>query len=159
MNEPTLIHIPEPQLTFGYNQKMEDPRDGLTLYGPYSRGLYSGQINVGVIGPKRQREFVIEYLKKIHKPVSSKDSDIARPYFPGLEAVFGIFINFSSIQQIDVDSSKVEEYLKYTDSYQRVHNLSNLYAEPLNNYYNQEQAPVNVWFVRRNECTHGGLSV
>ena len=147
MIEPKLIYIPEPLLTFGYNQKMEDPRDGLTLFGPYSRDLYSGQINIGIIGPEKQRKYVIDYLKSIHQPVISSKPDIARPYFPGLEAALGIFVNFSAIQQIDVDSKKIEEYLKYTDSYQRVFNLSNLYAEPLNKYAVQEQAPISVWFV------------
>jgi hypothetical protein len=55
MKEPKLIYIPEPKLTFGFGQKMEDPRDGLTLFGPYSKDQYSGQVNVGVIGPKIQR--------------------------------------------------------------------------------------------------------
>lgn len=147
MTEPQLIYLPEPKLTFGYQQKMEDPRDGLTLFGPFSKDQYSGQVNVGIIGPKTQREYVINYLKSIHKPIISKVPDLARPYFPGLEAAFGIFINFASLQQIDVDRKKIDEYLKYTDSHQRVHNLSNLYAEPLNKFANQEQAPVSVWFV------------
>ena len=145
--EPNLIYLPEPQLTFGYNQKMEDPRDGLTLFGPYSRSLYSGQINVGIIGPEKQRNYVVEYLKLIHKPVVSTEPDIARPYFPGLEAALGVYINFSAVQYIDVDIKKIEEYLKYTDSYQRVFNLSNLYSDPLNKYAVQEDAPVDVWFV------------
>jgi hypothetical protein len=145
--EPKLIYIPEPKLTFGYNQKMEDPRDGLTLFGPYSREQYSGQINIGIIGPKTQRNYVVEYLKSIHKPVISLTQDIARPYFPGLEAAFGIFINFSAIQQIDIDLEKIKEYLRYTDSHQRVFNLSNLYAEALSKYTNEEHSTVNVWFV------------
>src|SRR5687768_14594479 len=115
MKEPKLIYIPEPQLTFGYNQKMEDPRDGLTLFGPYSRDLYSGQINIGVIGPEKQSNYVIDYLKKIHQPVISSEPDVARPYFPGLEAALGIYINFPSLQQIDIDIKKIGEYLKYTD--------------------------------------------
>src|ERR1022692_3315896 len=147
MMEPKLIYIPEPQLTFGYNQKMEDPRDGLTLFGPYSRDLYYGQINIGVIGPEKQRKYIVDYLKLIHQPVISTEADISRPYFPGLEAALGIYINFATLQQIDVDIKKIEEYLKYTDSYQRVFNLSNLYADPLNKYAVQEQAPVSVWFV------------
>lgn len=34
MFKQKLIHIPEPKLTFGYNQKLSDPRDGITLFGP-----------------------------------------------------------------------------------------------------------------------------
>lgn len=147
IQEPYLTFFEEPKLTFGYQQKVEDPRDGLTLFGPFSKDQYEGQVNIGVIGPRVQREYIIDYLKRIHKPVISKNPDLARPYFPGLEAAFGVFINFSSVQQIDIDPKKIDDFLKYEDSHQRVHNLSNLYSEPLNRFANQEQAPVSVWFV------------
>ena len=58
INEPELVFIPEPKLTFGFNQKMEDPRDGLALFGAYSRNKLSGQISVGIIGPPEQRVFM-----------------------------------------------------------------------------------------------------
>jgi hypothetical protein len=147
MIEPKLIHIPEPKLTFGFNQKMEDPRDGLTLYGAYSKNSHLGQISVGIIGSKKQREFVKDYIKKIHKPVISNLSDVARPYFPGLEATFNISINFHSIKEIDIPKENIEELLKYTDGHQRVFNLTNLFADKLIKYLKQEEVPVTVWFV------------
>jgi len=147
MNEPRLIFIKEPQLTFGYFQKMEDPRDGLTLFGPYTKTTNSGQLNIGIIGPDNQRRALLEYLKKIHQPIISTVTDVARPFFPGLEAAFGVYINFDAVQQISVDESQILEYLKYTDKHQRVHNLSNLYADKLHKYSNEEHSPVSVWFV------------
>lgn len=147
MNEPKLIHIGEPKLTFGYNQKVEDPRDGLTLFGPFTRGKHINQINVGIIGPATQRKFVREYLQKIHKPVLNPKPDIARPYFPGLEAAFDISVNFNALQEIDVTSESIQEYLKYTDGHQRIFHLTNLYSTRLTKYYNEEHLPVSVWFV------------
>jgi len=147
MNDPELIHIPEPKLTFGYNQKMEDPRDGLTLFGPFSRDKHAGQVNVGIIGPKEQREYIKDYLKKIHQSVINLEKDVARPYFPGLEAAFDIFINFSAIQEIDVPRSQIDDYLKYTDGHQRVYHLTDLYAEKLKKYCNEQHELVTVWFV------------
>lgn len=122
MIESKLIHIPEPKLTFGFDQKMEDPRDGLTLFGAYSKNKHIGQISVGIIGSKEQREYVKSYLKRIHQPVISEKTDVARPYFPGLEATFDIFINIDAIQEVDVPRSKIDEFLKYTDGHQRVFN-------------------------------------
>jgi hypothetical protein len=145
--EPELIHIPEPNLTFGYNQKTIDPRDGLTLFGPYGRNKMTGPITVGVIGPKPLRIELLDYLKSIHKPVKSIDQDIARPDFPGLEAAFGISINFENIQQIDIKQSDIDLYLKYSDNHQRVHNLTNLYSEKLIDFANKEEVPVTVWFI------------
>ena len=47
----SMLRIKEPRLEFGYQQELEDPRDGLNLFGPYDRGLGSAYgIRAGVIG-------------------------------------------------------------------------------------------------------------
>jgi len=147
MIDPELIHLGEPLLTFGYNQKMQDPRDGLTLFGPFSKSKLSGQINIGIIGPKKQRGYVYKYLDRLHRPVVSSKRDVARPFFPGLQAAFDIYINFESVQEIDVPMEKINEFLRYTDGHQRVFKLTDLYADRLIKYYNEEHLPVTVWFV------------
>ncbi len=147
ITEPTLIHIPEPKLTFGHNQKIEDPRDGLTLFGPYTQKEHSGTINIGIIGPEVQRNYVIKYLSDIHKPIFPAKHDIARPYFPGLEAAFNISVNFNSMQEIDIPIEEIEKFLKYTDGHQRVFNLTDLYATRLSRYLNEEHFRVDVWFI------------
>lgn len=147
MIEPKLIYFSEPKLTFGYDQKMEDPRDGLTLFGAFSRNKHLGQIRIGIIGPKEQREYVKSYISRIHKPIISVKGDLARPYFPGLEAIFDIFINDDAVQEIDIPRADIDEFLKYTDGHQRVFNLTNLYSDKLIKYSNEEEIPVTVWFV------------
>ena len=147
MTEPVLIHIPEPKLTFGFNQKIEDPRDGLTLFGAYTNKSHRGEIRVGIIGAKIQREFVKQYLKRLHQPIHSEIKDIARPYFPGLQSAFGIEINVDNIQEIDIPKDEIEKYLKYVDGHQRVFNLTNLFANKLKKYLNEEHIPVTVWFI------------
>src|SRR5579883_2931134 len=46
-----LIYLKEPSLTFGYNQKIIDPRDGITLFGPFSKDKVPAG-NIGIIGTK-----------------------------------------------------------------------------------------------------------
>lgn len=147
MIEPELIYFDEPKLTFGYGQKVTDPRDGLTLFGPYTRKELVGQVNIGIIGPKQQRSFVLQYLRGLHKYISSSSWDVARPNFPGLEAAFNIYINFDAVVELNIESSEIDNFLKYTDSHQRVYNLSQLYVDKLHKYYNEEHAPVTLWFV------------
>jgi len=141
-----FLHVGEPRLTFGYGQKLADPRDGITLFGPYTRDKLSGQLNVGIIGPERCRTFLKNYLRRIHRPVYG-DGEIARPFFPGIEAAYGVSVNFSNLPEIDVPEDEISQYLRYTDGHQRVHNLSNLYTDRLITYQKQEEMPVNVWFV------------
>ena len=144
---PELSHVQEPKLTFGYGQKLQDPRDGLMLFGPFSRLKIKGQVNVGIIGPERQRDHFKEYLHIIHRPIFPDVVDKARPYFPGLEAAFGIYVNFDNLVEINVSSTELDKCLRYTDGHQRVHNLVNLYTVPLEKYGKEEEIPVTVWFV------------
>ena len=141
-----LVHIAEPQLTFGYGQKLTDPRDGITLFGPYTRDKLSGQLSVGIIGPERSRNFLKKWLREVHRPIAG-DGEIARPFFPGVEAAYGVSINFSNLPEIDVPENEISKYLRYKDGHQRVHNLSNLYVDALMRYQKQEDVPVNMWFV------------
>ncbi len=145
--EPQLSFISEPQLSFGYNQKTADPRDGLMLYGPFDREKIKGQINIGIIGCDNQRKYLKDYLAKIHAPVFSTNDDVARPFFPGLESVFGIHINFDNVVEIPISENDVNKFLHYSDGHQRVFNLSNLFAEKLIKYAKEEERPVSVWFV------------
>lgn len=142
-----MHHIPEPQLTFGFDQKIMDPRDGITLFGPFTRNKISGQVNVGIIGPQKQREFLKSYLKMIHKPLFGEEKEVARPYFPGIEAAYGIYVNFDNLQEIDTPQSEIDKFLRYTDGHQRVHNLSKLFVDGLVSFHNREEMPVVVWLV------------
>ena len=141
-----LIYVSEPTLRFNYGQESVDPRDGIMLFGPYSQDKIGGQINVGIIGPERQRSYLKEYLQRIHKPIYGT-AEAARPFFPGLEAAFGVFINFHGLKEIEVPASEISEYLRYADPHQRVYNLASLYTSRLEQYCAQEEMPVNVWFV------------
>ena len=89
---------------------------------------------IHIFGSANLRRKMIDYLKRIHGPIVNGDLSIARPNFPGLESTFGISINFDNIIQLDIKQKDIDEYLKYTDSHQRVHNLVNLYVQPLIRY-------------------------
>lgn len=147
MIDPTLLHISEPLLNFGNGQTAIDPRDGLMLFGPFDKLKVKGDKNIGIIGPEYLRNMMKDYLQKIHKPILNSDRSIARPNFPGLEAIFGISVNFHNIVEVNVNKTEIEKFLKYTDAHQRVHNLVNLYVEPLLKYSENEEMPVDVWFV------------
>jgi hypothetical protein len=141
------IHcIDEPLLRFAYQQCIFDPRDGLTLFGPYTRESIR-YASFGIIGTQAGRNRMINWLKTIRKPVASNEDDIARPYFPGLEAAFNFDIQTESIEQIDISAEGINTYLKYSDSHQRVFNLVNLFADALIKYKKEEERPVLVWFV------------
>lgn len=62
-----LIRLPEPMLLFGHGQKMEDPRDGLTLFGPLDDGSPYG-IRAGVIGTRAGIESFKQWVEWAQRP-------------------------------------------------------------------------------------------
>ena len=98
MNE--LIHIDEPRLLFGFNQKLEDPRDGLTIFGPLEKLRPYGIIS-GVVSTKSGLEKFKTFLREIQKPIFNKDN-ISRPFFPGFNSVFKMEWSCDKIYHINV---------------------------------------------------------
>ncbi len=67
-----LIFLREPKLFFGYNQRLEEPKDGLTLFGPYDAFL-SHTMQVGVIGSEQGIGNYTSFVERINKPILSED--------------------------------------------------------------------------------------
>lgn len=142
----SISFIDEPFISFGYGQKVFDPRDGLMLFGPYTRTKLN-DINIGIIGTDDGIKRLMNYLLNIRKPIKNASDDIARPIYPGFENVFGVKINYNSIKSISLQRNKIYELLKYKDSHQRVYRLVDLYTNELVKYKKQEEQDVQVWFV------------
>lgn len=141
----SFYQIKEPLIHFGYDQPMEDPRDGLTLFGPYSRTNITSA-KIGIIGTEIGIKIFREWLNKVEKPVKSFDN-IARPFFPGVSATYELKINHQAIKQLTIDEDNIREFLNYQDSHQRVHNLANLYVDKLTKYYQEEEFIIDIWFL------------
>lgn len=60
--------LPEPKLEFGHRQSLEDPRNGLFLFGPIVDNRTPAQIRAGVVGTPRG---VSMYKKWLRQPESS----------------------------------------------------------------------------------------
>lgn len=141
-----LKYIKEPLLTFGYKQKTIDPRDGIMLFGPFSKGKINVG-NFGIIGTTEGIRRMKIWIDKIKKPIYSENPDIARPFFPGIEAAYDFRISNDNVQEIIIKDEDIKEFLRYKDKFQRTHKLVNLYADQLVKYAQQEEIPVTVWFV------------
>ncbi len=144
--EYKLQAIQEPLLEFGFNQKTIDPRDGITLFGPHTKDKLSIG-NFGIIGTLQGISRMKNWLKSIEQPIFNKNPDMARPFFPGIEAAFDFNIKMEGLQEIEVSNKEIDAFLKYKDKYQRVHRWVNLFTSKLVKYKEEEEVPVTVWFV------------
>lgn len=141
-----LLVLDEPRLLFHYEQATEDPRDGLTLFGPLDRAKPYG-IRYGVAGTSQGIEYFRDWVKRCQLPVTPLTSDPARPTFPGFEAAFGIPWNPRPVHEAVVDSTELHRRIRYDDRHLRVYGAVDLYADAILATTVSEDAPVDFWFV------------
>ena len=141
-----LRFIPEPKLLFGHGQLLEDPRDGLTLFGPLEQGRPEG-IRMGVIGTKDGIKRFKSWVNKIHSPISIEKYSIARPMFPGFEAVFQTKWNSEPTIEIEIPSDEIDKAIHIDDSHQRVFKAVSVYSDKIIDSLQKEESVADIWFV------------
>lgn len=141
MNE--LIFLEEPNILFGHNQKCLDPRDGLSLFGPYKE-IYG--IKCGVVSTKAGLEKFKNYIDLIQKPVYNKES-FTRPMFPGFETVFNAKIESNNILFKEISSDEINNYISHDSNHKRTYDIVTLYLDKLVNATKNQDENINLWFV------------
>jgi len=130
---------------FGFGQKLEDPRDGLTLFGPIENNKPYGIMN-GVVGTKQGLAKFKAYVDSIAKPIFNANS-ISRPFFPGFDTVFRTKWSSEKIVFNEIKNSEIEKYLYIEDTHTRTYGLVSLFAEKIIKTVEDEDAKADVWFV------------
>ncbi|MBX2980930.1 MAG: hypothetical protein KF905_16705 [Flavobacteriales bacterium] len=149
-----LHHIPEPFLSFGGGQKALDPRDGLVLFGPHSKAA-PAQVRAGVIATPGGHEAYRSFIKEINRPILSfktvygkrKSDDIARPSFPGFEAVFGIRWPSIPVLSRVISQTEVDAILGQRSKQMRSVKLAELYLKEILDAQNTEDSQPDIWFI------------
>ena len=148
-----LQKIPEPNLLFNYNQEMEDPRDGLTLFGPLDKGKPFG-IRTGVIGTKDAIFRFNQWVQRIQDPIDDAKDPVARPYFPGFEAAFGIPWNTTPTVQLLVTDEEIDGQVYLTNAYNRVYRTVEIFTSKIIKAVSHEDSKPDIWFVLIPERIH-----
>ncbi len=141
-----LIYLPEPPLVFRHDQATDDPRDGLALFGPLDQGKPYG-IRAGVIGTVDGIKRFKRWVERIQRPVANDPPRIARPPFPGFEAVFGIPWVSQAAAEIVVEAHQLSKTIVLDDPHQRVFKTVDLYSSPILEFRRSEDTSLDLWFV------------
>lgn len=140
----------EPQLAFGHGQFVEDPRDGLTLFGPLDEGTPLG-IRVGVIGTRDGIEYFRGWLRRIQGFLVDKGKSkgllIARPPFPGFREAFRVPLVSEPVLAIEIPLAELEHACSKDDQHQRVYGTVSCYADRLAASKRKEEIKPDLWFV------------
>jgi len=142
MTRLPLLKLREPKLRFGHNQALEDPRDGLTLFGPLDEGKTFG-VRPAVIGTADGIRRFWRWVEQIQRPID--DRKISRPPFPGFEAAFNVPFSQRGVFEIPLDKRELIDACHIEDRHQRVHRVVRLFAEPIKAAL-KDEAKADVWF-------------
>src|SRR5688572_8122624 len=115
-----LLRILEPSLEFGHGQTLEDPRDGLTLFGPLDQAPQYG-VRAGVIGTASGIQRFERWALQMQQPIGLYQNEKARPPFPGFEAAFQASWNVDHLRKIQIDTNELLTALRIGEAHQRVH--------------------------------------
>ncbi len=116
MSRLALHKLQEPKLRFGLNQALEDPRDGLTLFGPLDEGKTFG-VRPAVIGTADGIRRFWNWVAQIQRPID--DGKFSRPPFPGFEAAFNVPFSQKRLFEVPLDESELSDACRIEDRHNR----------------------------------------
>ena len=145
-NNFELKYFDEPNLLFGFNQKLPDPRDGLTLFGALDDKVVPYGITCGVLGTKEGLRKFKKWLEVINRPVYNLDNT-SRPFFPGFEAVFNIKWQSDKLYEISIEERDIHALLYNQDRHYAIYDTVNLFAENIISTIKNQDININLWIV------------
>jgi len=140
-------------LTFGFGQQVEDPRDGLLLFGPLDRGQPFG-IRVAVVGTERGIALYRDWSRRIQGHLKDDGSPIARPPFPGFQTVFRIPWGTEPVLTVAVPEPDIQRAVLIADRHLRVYETVGLYSDQILAALSREEVGIDLWFVVIPDIVH-----
>ena len=152
-----ILHLKEPQLRFGHGQMLEHPKDGLTLFGPYTGT--AGSIRYGVIGTKRGLALFEKWSANINRFVpayegsrftrkkDAKFGKLAHQFYPGFETTFGIVWQAQPEVCCVIPRETVDNALKVHELHTRISRAVKVYAKRLIKINYESENKPDIWFV------------
>ncbi|MBF6570962.1 MAG: hypothetical protein IVW54_19020 [Candidatus Binataceae bacterium] len=139
-----LLSFDEPRLRFAYDQELEDPKEGLTLFGPPQE--YSG-LQYGLIGTSEGICQFEAWAAKLQSVILADPKVTSSVMFPGFETVFRTLWPTKPRVRLEVNGSALARTVKLTDPHQRVFDTVDLFANPIQRWVTEEDPKVALWFV------------
>ncbi len=127
-----LIFFEEPKIEFRYGQKLVDPHDGLTLFGPVDADASSHPKNIvyGVFGTTEGVASFKKWVALTNQPIfSTSKKKRLWPSFPGFDVAFDSTMPMEPAFTYEIDRQKLLEASRNVDSKKRAFDVVELYLE------------------------------
>lgn len=145
--------LDEPVLSFRYGQAVEDPRDGLTLFGPLESASPYG-LRIGVIGTQSGLASYSAWVERIQGPLQDSGAPISNPPFPGFESAFRIPWAPNPTTEIVIDEPSLNAVVFLSDPHERVFKTVGVFADRIISALQSDDAAVDLWYVVIPDVVH-----
>lgn len=141
-----LMYVPEPDLLFRSEQRAEDARDGLALFGPLDAGKPYG-MRIGVVGAPEGIDLYRKWVRRVVEPVVPAGPIASHPVFPGFEAAFGIGWACEPTITAEIDRLQILKSVGIPDQHQRVFQTVELFTSKIADARRRFEEAVDLWYV------------
>jgi len=144
-----LAFISEPTLEFALGQELEDPRDGLRLFGPLDKAPVHG-IRWSVIGTPAGIVRFKRWVKSLQTPIVpfvEETENLFRPPYPGFEAAYGVPFPENPVSEIEIDEKRLSCLVRCEDRHQRVYDAVDLFSAQIVENVQEYETRSDIWFV------------
>ncbi len=142
-----VVVLPEPLLEFRYGQALQDPHDGLSMFGPYDSDQPSHPKNIsyGLVGTAAGIDGFTGWAGDL-SAAFYPPPDVNRriwPAFPGFEAAFASVWPKAPTHTITLDERTLNDSAKNMDPSKRASGVVDLYLDAIERLSKRDD-PINV---------------
>ena len=130
----------EPNLVFGMDQRAEDPRDGLALFGALE--ARAGLPNYVVLGTLQGLKLWRSWSSAMNRPAACVDIARQRPWppYPGFDIAFGTPWP-EPVKKYTLNSEQLRRSALFADNHERTYAVTNHYLEQVENISRLDEKP------------------
>jgi hypothetical protein len=139
-----LLMFAEPRLRFAHDQILDDPKDGLMLFGPPEP---LAGIEYGIIGTDEGIRQFADWSARLQREVAAEPGVTSSTLFPGFGAVFRSPWKAKARVTLTVSAGDLDRAVRITDPHQRVFDTVELFAKQIVRWVKEEDPKVALWFV------------
>ena len=148
LDKKSLVFLDEPGLVFGNGQVLQNPKDGLLLFGPLSDSQGPAALRVGVVGRTAGIKRYQRWVESINKYIPPERSDAAHHVaYPGFEAIFNCKWPVEPVCGLPVAEDSLLDMLYLDDKHDAIYKTVGLFVDEIERYTREEEAHVDLWFV------------
>ena len=143
----SLTLLQEPELRFGHGQSIDDPRQGLFLFGPVPAANNPKVVRIGVIGTSNGLHLYRQFCKAISSPITAGKIVEWAPFFPGFTEVFVAEWPSEPAVEVLVSPAQISQVLRAGDRHQAIFDTVSLFVDPIKSRVRDDDVVVDLWFV------------